>query len=125
MPSRPCIALSPLHPIQDVSITDLRFGTEFARAVEAKQVAQQEAERARFIVEKALQDKRSTIIRAQGEARSAEMIGQAIQQNPGFVKLRRIEAAKEISETLARGNNRVYLSADSLLVNLLGKEWTG
>ena len=108
-----------------MSITDLRFGTEFARAVEAKQVAQQEAERARFIVEKALQDKRSTIIRAQGEARSAEMIGQAIQQNPGFVKLRRIEAAKEISETLARGNNRVYLSADSLLVNLLGKEWTG
>ncbi|CAE7842334.1 PHB1 [Symbiodinium sp. KB8] len=111
--------------LEDVSITDLRFGTEFARAVEAKQVAQQEAERARFIVEKALQDKRSTIIRAQGEARSAEMIGQAIQQNPGFVKLRRIEAAKEISETLARGNNRVYLSADSLLVNLLGKEWTG
>lgn len=107
---------------QDVSITDLRFGTEFARAVEAKQVAQQEAERARFIVEQALQDKRSIVIRAQGEAKSAEMIGKAIQQNPGFVKLRRIEAAKEISETLAQSSNRIFLSSESLLVNLLGKD---
>jgi hypothetical protein len=30
----------------------LTFGTEFTSAVEAKQVAQQEAEKARFLVEK-------------------------------------------------------------------------
>lgn len=38
--------------LEDVSLTHLTFGPEFTRAVEAKQVAQQEAERARFIVEK-------------------------------------------------------------------------
>jgi hypothetical protein len=32
--------------------THLTFGKEFTEAVEAKQVAQQEAERARFVVEK-------------------------------------------------------------------------
>lgn len=32
--------------------THLTFGTEFTQAVEAKQVAQQEAERARYLVEK-------------------------------------------------------------------------
>lgn len=34
--------------------THLTFGKEFTEAVEMKQVAQQEAERARFVVEKVL-----------------------------------------------------------------------
>lgn len=37
--------------------------------------AQQEAERAKYVVLKARQDKKSIIIKAQGEAKSAEMIG--------------------------------------------------
>ena len=32
--------------LDDVSITDLSFGTEYSRAVESKQVAQQDAQRA-------------------------------------------------------------------------------
>ena len=35
-------------------------------------------------MEEALQDKRSIIIRAQGESRSAELIGAAIKNNPGW-----------------------------------------
>merc|ERR1712137_407317 len=41
--------------LQDVAITQLTFGKEFTRSVEAKQVAQQQAERMRFMVEKAQQ----------------------------------------------------------------------
>ena len=99
-------------------ITDLKFSREFERAVEAKQVAQQDAERARFVVEKALQDKRSTIIRAQGEAKSAELIGKAISNNPGFIQLRRIDAAKDIAHTISNSANQVYLPSDSLLLSL-------
>jgi len=51
--------------LDDVSITSLTFGKEFTAAIEAKQVAAQEAERAKFVVEKAEQDKRSAVIRAQ------------------------------------------------------------
>ena len=65
-----------------------------------------------------MQDKRSNIIRAQGEAQSAALIGKALQRNPGFIELRRLEAAKEISSTLARSTNTVYLNSDSLLLNL-------
>jgi prohibitin 2 len=93
--------------LEDVSITDLKFGREFERAVESKQVAQQEAERARFIVEKALQDKRSIIIKAEGEATSAALIGKALSNNPGFVQLRRIDAAKEIANTISNASNSV------------------
>ena len=38
--------------LDDISITHLTFGNDFVRAVESKQVAQQEAEKARFYVEK-------------------------------------------------------------------------
>lgn len=41
--------------LEDIAITHLSFGTEFTKAVEAKQVAEQDAERARFVVLKAEQ----------------------------------------------------------------------
>ncbi|XP_027061797.1 prohibitin-1, mitochondrial-like [Coffea eugenioides] len=104
--------------LDDVSITSLTFGKEFTAAIEAKQVAAQEAERAKFVVEKAEQDKRSAIIRAQGEAKSAQLIGEAISNNPAFISLRRIEAAREIASILSHSNNKVYLSSDDLLLNL-------
>lgn len=69
-------------------------------------------------VEKAEQDKQSAIIRAQGEAASATLIGQAVQQNPAFLTLRKIEAAREIASTVSASANRIFLSSDSLLLNL-------
>mmetsp|Transcript_17119 Transcript_17119/g.29895 ORF Transcript_17119/g.29895 Transcript_17119/m.29895 type:complete len:296 (+) Transcript_17119:144-1031(+) len=104
--------------LDDVSITHLAFGKEYTAAVEAKQVAQQEAERARFLVEKALQDKKSIIIRAQGEAQSAQLIGEAMKSNPGFVQLRRIEAARNIADIMSHSANRVYLDSSTLQLNL-------
>ena len=62
------------------------------------------------------------IVSAQGEAMSAELIGRAVQKNAGYVTLRRIETAKEISRILAQGNNRLVLDADSLLLNVKDNE---
>jgi prohibitin 2 len=61
--------------LDDVSITHLAFSKEYTAAVEAKQVAQQDSERAKYIVEKALQEKKSIVIKAEGEAESAMLIG--------------------------------------------------
>lgn len=52
----------------------MSFGREYTAAVEAKQVAQQEAQRAQFIVEKAKQERQEKIVRAEGEAEAARMI---------------------------------------------------
>jgi hypothetical protein len=43
----------------------LAFSPQYASAVEAKQVAQQEAETAKYLVEKALEEKKSIVISAQ------------------------------------------------------------
>ncbi|KAI5558036.1 hypothetical protein BDE02_17G012200 [Populus trichocarpa] len=104
--------------LDDVSITSLTFGKEFTAAIEAKQVAAQDAERAKFIVEKAEQDKKSAVIRAEGEATSAQLIGQAIANNPAFITLRKIEAAREIAHTISNSANKVFLDSSDLLLNL-------
>merc|ERR1712029_774678 len=106
--------------LEDVAITHLAFSPEYARAVEAKQVAQQDAERAKYVVIGAIQEKKTIVTKARGEAESAELIGNAVKRNPGFMKLRRIDAAKAIADIVAGSGNKIYLNADSLLLNLLG-----
>ncbi|XP_067368209.1 prohibitin-2b isoform X3 [Channa argus] len=59
--------------LDDVAITELSFSSQYTAAVEAKQVAQQEAQRAQFYVEKAKQDQRQKIIQAEGESEAARM----------------------------------------------------
>lgn len=108
--------------LDDVAITHLNFSPEYERAVESKQVAQQNAERARFLVLKAQEEKKRTIIHAEGEKESARMIGDAIKANPGFVELRKIQTAKDISHSLAQSSNRVVLSTESLLLNLMADQ---
>lgn len=88
----------------------MTFGREFTKAVEQKQIAQQDAERARFIVEKAEQERQASVIRAEGEAESAETISRAVDKaGDGLIQIRRIEAAKEIAQTLASNPNVSYL----------------
>lgn len=60
--------------LDDVSLTELSFGKEYTAAIEAKQVAQQEAQRAVFFVERAKQEKQQKIVQAEGEAEAAKMI---------------------------------------------------
>ncbi|XP_038075182.1 prohibitin-2-like [Patiria miniata] len=109
--------------LDDVSITELSFGKEYTAAVEAKQVAQQEAQRAMFLVEKAKQERAQKVVQAEGEAAAAEMLGMAIANNPGYLKLRKIRAAQNIARTVASSQNRVYLNASSLMLNLGDKEF--
>lgn len=110
--------------IDDVSLTHLAFSPQYTGAVEAKQVAQQEAEMAKYVVEKALEEKKSIIISAKGEAEAATLIASAVANNPGFVQLREIQYAKDVAETIANSNFKVYLSSDVLLMSGLARALT-
>ena len=96
--------------MDDISITHLTFGREFTQAVEMKQVAQQEAEKARFMVEKAEQIKQANIIRAEGDTQAAQLLADAVgKSGEGLIELRRIETAEEIAADLSQSRNVVYL----------------
>ncbi|XP_063234328.1 prohibitin-2 [Bacillus rossius redtenbacheri] len=109
--------------LDDVSITELSFGKDYTAAVEAKQVAQQEAQRAAFVVERAKQERQQKIVQAEGEAEAAKMLGQAMGKNPGYLKLRKIRAAQNIARTIANSQNRVFLSGNSLMLNISDPEF--
>jgi len=106
--------------LEDIAITHLSFGAEFTKAVEQKQVAEQDAERSKFVVLKAEQERAAAVIRAEGESEAARLISDATKTfGPGLIELRRIEAAKDVAETLSRSRGVVYLpSGGNMLLNI-------
>lgn len=72
------------------------------------------------MVDKARQEKQAMVVRAQGEARSAELIGDAIKKNKAYVELKKIENARIIAATLQEqgGKNRLMLDSDGLGLNV-------
>lgn len=59
-------------------------------------------------------------MRAQGEARSAELIGDAIKKSKSYIELRKIENARHIAQTLQEngGKNKLYLDTQGLGLNV-------
>lgn len=53
------------------------------------------------MVERAKQERQQKIVMADGEAQAAKLIGDALQSNPGYLKLRKIKAAANISRTVS------------------------
>mmetsp|Transcript_3610 Transcript_3610/g.8680 ORF Transcript_3610/g.8680 Transcript_3610/m.8680 type:complete len:283 (+) Transcript_3610:48-896(+) len=108
--------------MDDVSITHLTYGKEFARAIEEKQVAEQDAERQKFIVAASEQERQATVIRSEGEAEAAKMISEALKEHgSGLIEVRRIDAAKDIAEALSKSPNVMYLpQGQQMLLNVAG-----
>ncbi len=72
--------------LQDVLIRNTRFSEEYQRAIEAKQVALQEAERMQYVLQKQRQEKERKIVEAQGEAEAIKIKGQALAANPRLIQ---------------------------------------
>lgn len=66
------------------------------------------------------QERNAAVIRAEGESESARLISEATKQaGQGLIELRRIEAARDIAETLSRSPNVVYMpSGNQILMNM-------
>ena len=89
-------------------------------AIEQKQVAQQVAERQRFLVDKAKQEKLAEVILAEGETESARLIQEAMKEGNEFLQLRRIEAAKEIAYVMSHSGNVCSLCVFNCSLMLTG-----
>lgn len=60
--------------VDDISLVNIEFSPEFAKAIEAKQIAEQEARRASFIAQKAEQEAIADINRAKGQAEAQRLL---------------------------------------------------
>ncbi|MDT8286749.1 MAG: prohibitin family protein [Elusimicrobiales bacterium] len=76
--------------VTDISVVDLTFTDQFLRAVEDKQVAEQQAKMAAKLVEKSKKEAESMIAKAKGEAEALRL--QRLQVSPDMIELRKVEA---------------------------------
>lgn len=101
--------------VKDISLVDLDFDKEFNLAVEAKQIAEQQAKQAEYIAQKATQDAKATVNTAKGQAESNLAIARA-DAEANLVKARaQAEGQKLLKQTL---------TADVLQLEYL-KKWNG
>jgi prohibitin 2 len=67
-------------------LRNVDFSPEFKKAIELKQIAQQEAERKKYELEKERIEKERKIIEAEGEAQSMRLRGEALAKNPALIQ---------------------------------------
>jgi prohibitin 2 len=72
--------------LDEVLLRNVSFSKEFQQAIEQKQVAQQEVQQMKFVLDKADKERRRKIIEAEGEAESIRMKAAALAQNPQLVE---------------------------------------
>ena len=64
--------------VDDVSLVNFSFSPEFSKAIEAKQIAEQEAKQAEFVALKATKDAEAEVNRAKGQAEAQKLLRQTL-----------------------------------------------
>ena len=64
--------------VMDTSVVDLTFSSEFSKAVEEKQIAEQRAQRAVYVAREAEQEAEATVNRAKGQAEAQRLLRETL-----------------------------------------------
>lgn len=104
--------------ILDTSVIDLNFSTEFAKAVEDKQIAEQRAQRAVYIAREAEQEAQAEINRAQGKAEAQRLLAETLKAQGGQLVLQK-EAIEAWREGGAQMPNVLVMGGESSSVPFL------
>lgn len=97
--------------VSDIAITDFDFSSQFLRAVEEKQIAEQEAKRATNLVEKVKKEAEQKILQAEAEAKSLRLQREVVSDN--LIKLRQVEAQLKAIEKWD-GRMPTYMAGDQM-----------
>jgi prohibitin 2 len=102
--------------VADLVLYNLELSSELEQAIEMKMVQEQEAAKAKFTQLKAEIEAATAIIRAKGEAEAIQVRGQALRDNPTFIKLQILQTWNGKSPLVvgAEGGANMLLSLDSL-----------
>ena len=93
--------------IDEVVLRDVRFTPEFAKAIEAKQIAQQSAEQMKYTLEKEQKEAERKVIEAQGRANAIEVINKALAQNPNYIKYLYVDKLSDKIQVIVSDQNTI------------------
>ena len=77
--------------VEDIVVRDINLSTELERAIEAKMVAEQQANQARFTQVQTQVEAETAVISARGEAEAIRVRGEALRLSPSFLRWRIVE----------------------------------
>ena len=101
-----------------LSITNFDFSPEFNLAIEAKQVAQQEAEKQHYVLQKAELERQTQVTRARGASEAAKLNAAALQVQGGSKVIAREWIEKwdgHVPTVSGSGGGGVIIDINSLL----------
>jgi len=104
------LKLNNLVNLTDVVIEDTELSDSLEKAIESKMIQEQEAEKSKFLQEQAKIDAQTKIIRAQAEAKSAEILGKAVSDNPKIIQMEMIKKWDGKMPQVIDGNNSLIMS---------------
>ncbi|KGF71988.1 hypothetical protein DO97_13900 [Neosynechococcus sphagnicola sy1] len=93
--------------VDDISLVNVHFSQRFSEAVEAKQIAEQDAKRAEFISQKAAVEAQAEINRARGQAESQRLVRETL--TPELLQKLAIEKWDGKFPTVLGGNGALPL----------------
>jgi regulator of protease activity HflC (stomatin/prohibitin superfamily) len=93
--------------VDEVVLRDVRFTPEFAKAIEAKQIAQQSAEQMKYTLEKEEKEAERKVIEARGRANAIEVINKALAQNPNYIKYLYVDKLSDKISVIVSDQNTI------------------
>jgi prohibitin 2 len=93
--------------VDEVVLRDVRFTPEFAKAIEAKQIAQQSAEQMKYTLEKEQKEAERKVIEAKGRANAIEEINKALAQNPNYIKYLYVDKLSDKVSVIVSDQNTI------------------
>lgn len=97
--------------VDDVSIVDVKFSSEFTKAIEQKQIAEQQAKQAQYLADKAVKDADAERNRAKGQADAQNLL--KVTLSPELLKLKAIEKWDGKFPTYMGGGQLPFLNIKS------------
>src|SRR5258706_10880620 len=93
--------------IDELVLRDVRFTPEFAKAIEAKQIAQQSAEQMKYTLEKEQKEAERKVIEARGRANAIEVINRALAQNPNYIRYLYVDKLSDKIQVIVSDQNTI------------------
>lgn len=97
---------------EEVLLRNVQFSSEFQQAIENKQIAQQEAQRMKYVLEKQELEKKRKIIEAEGESESLRLKGKALADNPQLIQYEYIKLLAPNVQAIVTDQNTIFNFSD-------------
>lgn len=100
--------------VEDIVVEDIVLTRELKQAIEQKMVQEQDAAKAKFTQQRAQIEADTTFIKAEGEAKSIVIRGEALKENPAFVELQIVDRWDGVAPRIIGSGSNVLMTLPDL-----------